>query len=67
VADYQKLTINIHPDIHAQLQALSEAQGTTITDSVKRALALYKFAWEHRDGELLIKEGGTIKHIVLLW
>jgi hypothetical protein len=66
VPPYKKLTINVAPEIHAELQRLADEQSISITELIKRAVALHKFVWEHRHGELLIKEGDDIKQIVLL-
>jgi len=64
---YKKLTINVAPDVHEQLQKLAdEMGGITITDLIKRAVALQKYVWEHRNGELLIKEGDSVRQIVLI-
>ena len=62
---YKKLTINVTPEVHEELQQLADARGITITELIKRAVALDKFVWEHRKGELLIKEGDRVKEIVL--
>lgn len=61
---YKKLTINVAPDVHEELQRLADAQGITITDLIKKSVALNKFVWEHRDGELLIMKGDTVKRVV---
>lgn len=63
---YKKLTINLAPDVHAELQRLADEQGITITELIKRAVALHKFVWEHRHGELLVKEDGELKQILLI-
>lgn len=64
---YKKLTINVAPEVHEELQRLAdEMGGITITELIKRAVALQKFVWEHRDGELLIREGDKVKQIVLI-
>lgn len=63
---YKKLTINVSPEVHEELQRLADERGITITDLIKRAVALDKFVWEHRDAELLLKEGDTVRQIVLL-
>jgi hypothetical protein len=63
---YKKLTINVSPELHEELQRLAEEQDITVTDLIKRSIALQKFIWEHRDGEILIKENDTIRQIVLI-
>lgn len=67
MAQYKKLTINLAPEVHAELQRMADERGITITELIKRSVALDKFVWEHRDAELLIKDGdGTVKQVVLL-
>jgi predicted transcriptional regulator len=61
---YKKLTINVSPEVHEELQRLADARGITITELIKRAVALEKFVWEHREGELLLKEGDRVREIV---
>lgn len=65
---YKKLTINLAPEVHEELQRLADERGITITELIKRAVALDKFVWENRDAELLLKDkdGDTIRQIVLL-
>lgn len=66
MVEYKKLTIRMHPDAHAALQRLAEEQGCTVTDLIKRSVALNKFVWEHRDAQLLIKEGDTVTKVVMV-
>jgi hypothetical protein len=33
---------------------------------IRRAVALDKFVWEHRNAELLLKDGDEIRQIVLI-
>lgn len=64
---YKKLTINVAPEVHEELQRLAdEMGGITITELIKRAVALQKFVWDHRSGELLLREGETLRQIVLI-
>lgn len=62
---YKQLKINVAPDLHAELARLADEQGITITDLIKRAVALHKFVWEHRSGELLIREGDETERVVI--
>ncbi len=65
MAHYKKLTINVHPDVHAELAKLADAQGITLTELIKRSVALHRFVWEHRNAELLLRDGEEIKQVVL--
>lgn len=62
---YKKLTIDMAPEVHATLVDLAAQRGITITELIKRALALDKFCWEHRDAELLVKDGHRVRQIVM--
>ena len=66
MAEYKKLTINLAPELHEDLQRMAEARGITITELIRRAVALDKFVWEHRNAELLLKDGDEIRQIVLI-
>jgi predicted CopG family antitoxin len=65
---YKKLTINVAAEVYDELQKMAEERDLTVTDLVKRAIALDRFVWENRDGELLIKDkdSDTVRQIVLL-
>ena len=63
---YKKLTISVAPDVYSELQRLAdEMGGITITELIKRAVALQKFVWENRSVGVLIEEGEKVKQIVL--
>lgn len=62
---YTKLTINLAPDVRDEIQQLADAQGLTLTELIKQAVALDKYVWEHRDGELLVRHGDTVTQIKL--
>jgi hypothetical protein len=66
MATYKKLTINMTEDVYATLTDLAGQRGITITELIKRSVALHKFVWEHRDGELLLREGDTMTKIVMI-
>lgn len=63
---YHKLTINIAPEVYAELQKLADEMGLSLTEMIRNAVALQKFVWEHRDGELLIREHDDVRQIVLI-
>ena len=69
MAEYKKLTINVSPDVHAELRRLADAQGITITDLIKRSVGLNRFLWEHRDGTLMLHERveGRFREVEVLW
>jgi predicted transcriptional regulator len=65
MSGYKALTIKMAPDVHAELADLAEQRGISITELIKRAVALDKFCWEHRDAELLVRDGDHVKQIVM--
>jgi hypothetical protein len=64
MAEYKKLTINVSPELHEDLQRMANERGITITELIRRAVALDKFVHEHRDAELLLREGNKVRQIV---
>jgi hypothetical protein len=66
VADYKKLTINLAADLHEDLQRMAQERGINVSELIRRAIALDKFVWEHREEELLLKNGDTTRQIVLI-
>jgi hypothetical protein len=68
VAAYKKLTINLAPEVHEDLQRMADERGVTITELIRRAIALDKFVYEHRDADLLLRErdGRELRQIVLI-
>ena len=66
MAVYKKLTINLAPELHEELQRMADERRITITELIRRAVALDKFVWEHRTAELLLKDGDQIRQIVLI-
>jgi hypothetical protein len=64
--EYKKLTINVAPELHEELQRMADERGITITELIRRAVALDKFIYENRDAELLLKEGDKVRQIVLV-
>jgi hypothetical protein len=66
VATYRKLTINFSVGLHDEVNAIARERGITVTELVKRSLALDKFVWENRDAKLLLKDGDEIREVVLL-
>ncbi|MGH9247662.1 MAG: CopG family transcriptional regulator [Acidimicrobiales bacterium] len=63
---YKKLTINLAPAVHGELHRLADERGVTISELIRRAIALDLFLHEHRDSELLLKRGDDIRQIVLV-
>lgn len=65
MSDYKRLVIQLAPEVHEELTNLADQRGISITELIRRAVALDKFCWEHRDAELLVKDGGSVRQIVM--
>lgn len=66
MADYKKLTINLAVELHEDLQQTARERGISVSELIRRAIALDKFIWQHRHEELLLKNGDTTRQIVLV-
>ena len=64
MAEFKRLTINLSPELHKELVEMANERGITVTELIRRAIALDKFMWEHRDADLLLKEGDQVQKIV---
>ena len=65
MATYVKLTIKMPNEVHDELEGLARQRGTNVTGLIKRAVALDKYVWEHRDAELLVRDGDHVRQVVL--
>jgi hypothetical protein len=51
---YKRLTINIADELHDELQALADEREIDVTELVRRAIALDRFVWQHRDNDIYV-------------
>lgn len=65
---YRKTTVGMSNEVHDALTWMKvEMDVGTVTDVVKRSVALMKFVLEHKDCELLIRRpDGELERIVIL-
>ena len=64
-----KLNININDETEAALKELAARRGITVTETVRRAVAVYKFIEDEMDagGKLqVIHEGGTSTSVAIV-
>ena len=64
-----KLNININDETEAALKELAARRGITVTETVRRAVAVYKFIEDEKDagGKLqVIHEGGTSTSVAIV-
>jgi hypothetical protein len=50
VTDMTKVTINMPVELHAKLRDMAHADGISVTEMMRRAVALYRAMW-HSDDE----------------
>ncbi len=65
MTDYKRLTINLSEEMHAQLQEMAAQQQTTVSHLLRRAVALEKFFWDHRDEEVFLKKDDETREVLL--
>lgn len=63
-----RLVIDLAPGYHAELSRLAEERGLSVTDLLRGALALDRYVWENRGGELLTRDqaSGDVRQVVLV-
>lgn len=62
-----RLDLHVSDVVKAKLEALARSEGATLSDIVRRALAVYEVIVAHtREGATIqIKKGNTVKELVL--
>jgi len=62
------MTINLAPEIHAEMAESADRRGITLTELVRRAVVLDRFiqASIEDGGRVLIEHGGERREIVLI-
>lgn len=63
-----RLSVNLGPDVADQLKEYASRKGVSVTEAVRRAIAVLAFVddAQKRGASLNVEEGGTIKEIVFL-
>jgi Ribbon-helix-helix protein, copG family len=63
---YTRLTIHVSPEMHEDLSQRAAAKGLSITDLIRRSIALESFLWEHQQtgAEILIRNGDTVRKVM---
>jgi hypothetical protein len=51
MTDMTKVTINMPVELHAKLRDMAHADGISVTEMMRRAVALYQAMWHHSDDE----------------
>lgn len=65
---YKRLTINLTPELHAELTERAERRGLSITDLIRRAVALDKFVDDNlqQGGRVLVERAEEVREVVLI-
>ncbi|MCF3172547.1 CopG family transcriptional regulator [Streptomyces sioyaensis] len=68
VKDFTRLSVNINDDTAEALKRLKSAKGISITEAVRRAVALYDLVDRETGdtGKLQIVDDGNVREILLL-
>jgi len=66
--DFKRLTINLAPEVHAELTARADRRGITITELIRRAVALDLFIEENSqgNGRILVERDDKLREVVLI-
>jgi hypothetical protein len=66
--DYTRLTVNINPETLAAIKAIASQREITYTETIRRAVAVYKLIEEEvaRGHSILIKDGKNIREVILV-
>lgn len=66
--DYTRLTVNINPETLAALKDIGERRGISYTETIRRAVAVYKLIEdETAAGRIIqIRDGNAVREVVLL-
>jgi len=63
-----RLSVNLSPDVADQLKDYAGRKGLSVTEAVRRAIAILAFVddAQRRGASLNIEEGGTLKEVLFL-
>lgn len=65
---YVRLSVNLNADSAATLRAMSQRRKVSITELIRRAIAIYKFVSEAQENgqKVQIVDGTTIKELLVV-
>lgn len=63
-----RLSVNLSPEVANQVKAYAGRKGVSITEAVRRAIAILAFVddAQSRGASLNVEEGGTLKEVLFL-
>jgi hypothetical protein len=63
-----RLSVNLSPDVAEELKEYAGRKGISVTEAVRRAIAVLKFVddAQARGASLNLEEGGTLKEVLFL-
>ncbi|MBI4884808.1 MAG: hypothetical protein HY826_12225 [Actinobacteria bacterium] len=60
------MTIKLTNDAYDELRRMASVRGLTLTGLIRKGLATERFFYEHRNAQVLLREGSTTREVVLL-
>lgn len=66
--DYTRLTININSETLAAIKAVAEQRGISYTETIRRAVAVYKLVEDElaKGHTIQIKDGKNLREVILI-
>ena len=66
--DYTRLTVNINRETVAAMKAIAERRGISYTETIRRAVAVYKLVEDEtaQGHTIQIKDGETVREVVFV-
>lgn len=63
-----RLSVNLRPDVAADLKDYAERKGVSITEAVRRAIVILKFVDDARDrgAAFNVEENGSLKEVLFI-
>lgn len=63
MSEYKTLTIKMAAELHDDLHAMADDRGITVSELIRRAIALDKFVWENRNSGQASVDGDHLRQI----
>lgn len=64
--EVRRLTLNLSPEIYEEMRALADQKSISLTELVRRAVAREKFFHEHKDQQVILRDGEREQIVVML-
>ena len=64
--EVRRITIKLTPEAYDELRSRAKARNLTLTGLIRKALATDRFFYDHRDAQVLLRDGSSTREVVLL-